>query len=87
MFKNDFLIDNRMFKSDYSVMNGMEFLKRAKRYAKKAGHGYRFNPTHGKGSHGRLYVGGNFATVKRGEIPPSLFNAMLKQLKIKKEEF
>ena len=48
---------------------------------------YRFNPTHGKGSHGRLYVGGNFATVKRGEIPPCLFNAMLKQLKIKKEEF
>ena len=49
--------------------------------------GLRFEPTHGKGSHGRLYVGGNFTTVKRGEIPPGLFNAMLKQLKIKKEDF
>lgn len=68
-------------------MNGLEFIKRAKRYAKKTGQDYRFGPAHGKGSHGRLYLGGNHTTVKRSEIPPGLFNAMLRQLKIKKEDF
>lgn len=68
-------------------MNGTEFIKRARRYAKKTGQDYRFEPTHGKGSHGRLYLGGNYTTVKRSEIPPGLFNAMLRQLKIKKEDF
>ncbi|TCS59971.1 hypothetical protein EDD55_11422 [Varunaivibrio sulfuroxidans] len=68
-------------------MNGTEFIKRAKRYAKNTGRDFRFEPAHGKGSHGRLYVGANYTTVKRSEIPNGLFNAMLKQLKIRKEEF
>ena len=29
----------------------------------------------------------NFTTVKRSEIKPALFNATLKQLRIKKEDF
>lgn len=68
-------------------MNGTEFIKRAKRYAKRTGQDFRFEPAHGKGSHGRLSIGEAFTTVKRSEIPPGLFNAMLKQLKIKKEDF
>jgi len=68
-------------------MNGTEFIRRAKRYAKQAGQECRFEAQHGKGSHGRLYVGANFTTVKHGEIPPGLLGAMLKQLNIKKEDF
>ena len=37
--------------------------------------------------HGRFYVGGNFTTVKRGEIPRGPFNDMLKYSKIRKEDF
>ena len=68
-------------------MNGTEFIRRARRYAKKTGQDCRFEPTHGKGSHGRFYVGGNFTTVKRGELSRGLLHGMLKQLKIAKEDF
>jgi predicted RNA binding protein YcfA (HicA-like mRNA interferase family) len=68
-------------------MRGAEFVRLAKRYAKRTGKECRFVPGHGKGSHGRLYIGGRFTTVKRGEIPPGLLRAMLKQLGIDKEEF
>ena len=47
-------------------MTSREFIKRAKDYARKTGHAFRFDPTHGKGSHGRLYVGSRFTTVRRG---------------------
>ena len=81
------LVDNRTFQCDHNDMNGKEFIKRAKRYARKIGQECRFEASHGKGSHGRLYIGENFTTVKRIEIKPALFNAMLKQLRIKKEDF
>ena len=68
-------------------MNGIEFVRRAKRWAKQTGQPIRFAPDHGKGSHGRLYVGARFTTVKQGEIGPGLLTAMLKQLDIPKEEF
>ena len=68
-------------------MNGREFVRRAKRYAKKTGQECQFEASHGKGSHGRLYVGESFTTVKRSEIEPALLSAMLKQLRIKKEDF
>ncbi len=68
-------------------MNRTEFIKRAKRYANKTDQECRFEPNYGKGSHGRLYIGEHFTTVKHSEIKPGLFYAMLKQLKIKKEDF
>ena len=68
-------------------MNGTEFIKRAKRYAKKTGQECRFEASHGKGSHGRLYLGGNFTTVQRSELKSGTFHGMLKQLGIKKEDF
>ena len=68
-------------------MNGTEFVRRARRYAKKAGKDFRFEPAHGKGSHGRLHMGNRFTTVKRSEISPGLMNAMLKQLGIDKKDF
>jgi mRNA interferase HicA len=68
-------------------MDGPEFVRRAKRYAKKNGLACRFEGAGGKGSHGRLYIGKVFTTVKRGEISPGLLAKMLSQLDIEKEEF
>ena len=44
-------------------MTSREFIRRAKNYARRTGQSFRFDPTHGKGSHGRVYVGTSFATV------------------------
>jgi predicted RNA binding protein YcfA (HicA-like mRNA interferase family) len=44
-------------------------------------------PGHGKGSHGRLWVGERFTWVPRSELGPGLLRAMLNQLQIAKEEF
>lgn len=65
--------------------NGIRQARKALR--QKTGQACRFEPGRGKGSHGRLYVGENFTTVKRGEIGRNLFYAMLKQLQIEKEDF
>ncbi len=44
---------------------------------------------HGKGSHGRLYYGDRFTTLKdrKKEIGPGLLKAMLDQLGLTKEDF
>lgn len=68
-------------------MNGNEFIKRAKRYAKRTEQEFRLDAGHGKGSHSRLFIGKNFTTVKRSEISKDLLAAMLKQLGVNKKEF
>lgn len=70
-------------------MTGNEFLKKAKRYAKDNDLEFRFEKRKGKGSHGRLYIGTHFTTIKdrKKELKPGLFRAMLDQLGIKPEEF
>ena len=47
-----------------------------------------FDSGHGKGSHGRLYYGNRFTTLKdrRKEIGPGLLNAMLGQLGLTKAD-
>ena len=47
-----------------------------------------FDSSHGKGSHGRLYFGGRFTTLKdrKKEIGPGLLKAMLDQLGLTKED-
>ncbi len=47
-----------------------------------------FDPSHGKGGHGRLYYGQRFTTLKdrKKEIGPGLLNAMLDQLGLTKED-
>lgn len=69
------------------VLDGQEFRRRARRYARKAALDFRFETGKGKGSHGRLYVGERSTTVKRTEISRSLLHAMLKDLGIEKGEF
>ena len=68
-------------------MTSREFIGRARRYARRTGKSFRFDPSHGKGSHGRVYVGGRFTTIRRGELGKGLLAAMLRQLDIDQEDF
>ncbi len=63
-------------------MNGNEFLRKIKVLGKERDVAVRFDEKHGKGSHGRLFYGERFTTLKdrRKEIGPGLYRAMLAQL-------
>ena len=69
-------------------MTGDEFVRRIRRLGRERGVAVRFEARVGKGSHGRLYYGDRFATVKdrRKEIGKGLLAAMLRQLGIDREE-
>jgi mRNA interferase HicA len=69
-------------------MNGHEFERRIKKLARKRGISASFEGAHGKGSHGRLYYGDRFTTLKdrRKEIGPGLLKAMLDQLGLARED-
>ena len=68
-------------------MNGREFVRRARRYARGNGLEWRFDPTRGKGSHGRIYIGEHYTTVQHGEISPGLLLDMLRDLNIDRRRF
>lgn len=63
-------------------MDGEELVRRVKRLGRERGAPVRFESRPGKGSHGRLYYGDRFTTVKdrRKEIGKGLLAAMLRQL-------
>lgn len=63
-------------------MNGHEFERKIRRIGRQRGVHVAFDSGHGKGSHGRLYLGSRFTTLKdrRKEIGPGLLKAMLDQL-------
>jgi mRNA interferase HicA len=63
-------------------MNGHEFERKIKKIGRQRGVLIAFDSGHGKGSHGRLYYGNRFTTLKdrRKEIGPGLLKAMLDQL-------
>jgi mRNA interferase HicA len=63
-------------------MNGNEFERKIRRIARKRSVQVSFESGRGKGSHGRLYYGSRFTTLKdrRKEIGPGLLKAMLDQL-------
>ena len=69
-------------------MTDDEFVRRVRRLGRKRGVAVRFESRPGKGSHGRLFFGEHFATVKdrRKEIGPGLLAAMLRQLGLKLED-
>jgi mRNA interferase HicA len=69
-------------------MTGDEFERRIRRLGRKRGMLVSFDRSHGKGSHGRLYYGDRFTTLKdrRKEIGPGLLKAMLSQLGLSKNE-
>ena len=69
------------------VLDGREFTRCAKRYAKRAGLDFRFVSRKGKGSPGKVFVGGRDTIVKRTEIGKGLLDSMLKDPEIPKEDF
>lgn len=71
---------------DIENMNGREFIKKIKKLGRKNGIEVAFNEDKGKGSHGTLYYGDEFTTVKRSEIGPGLLNSMLNDLGLTKKD-
>jgi hypothetical protein len=72
---------------EHGAVNGYEFEKQVKRLGQRAGKQVRFE-SHGKGSHGRLYFGDRFTTLKdrKKELGRGLLNAMCAQLGIRPGE-
>lgn len=68
-------------------MNGREFVRRARRYARRNRLDFEFDPTRGKGSQGEVRIGRFHTTVQHGEIPTGTFANMLKDLNIDRREF
>jgi hypothetical protein len=68
-------------------MDGNEFEKRVRHLGRQTGSDVRFEQ-HGKGSHGRLYYGGRFTTLKdrKKEIGKGLLKAMCSQLGVSPDE-
>lgn len=67
---------------DVLPVNGANFIKRVQEQGKQRGVEVRFVKMRGKGSHGRLYYGEQWTTVKdrKHEIGVGLLRAMAKQL-------
>ena len=70
-------------------MKGTEFIARARRLGRKTGIPVRFVTERGKGSHGTIYFGSAFTTVKdrRKEIGRGLLRKMLADLEIDPSAF
>jgi len=69
-------------------MRGDEFERKIRKVGRKRNVPVSFDAGHGKGSHGRLYYGGRFTTLKdrKKEIGPGLLNAMLTHLGLEKSD-
>lgn len=68
-------------------MNDREFLRRARRYARRKRLVVEYRPDQGKGSHAKLYLGPNWTTIPQGEIAPGTLRSMLRDLQIERTEF
>lgn len=69
-------------------MKGREFLKRLRRLGRVNGVNVQYDGKPGKGSHGRVFYGAAFTTIKdlKKEIGPGLLDKMLKDLKLTKDD-
>ena len=69
-------------------MTGAEFIRRVRRVAKARNVAIRFEARQGKGSHGRLYYGERFTTVKdrKKESGPGLLQKMLADLGLSRND-
>jgi len=70
------------------TMTGNEFERKIRKLGRERQIAVSFDPGAGKGSHGRLYFGERFTTLKdrRKEIGPGLLKAMLAQLGLGKRD-
>lgn len=69
-------------------MNGREFLKRLRRLGKAEGVKVLYDGKSGNGSHGRVYYGSAFTTIKdpRKDIGSGLLRKMLSDLRLTKDD-
>ena len=69
-------------------MTGAEFVRRVRRLGRSRGVVVQLDKRQGKGSHGRLYYGSRFTTIKdrKKEISTGLLTRMLAQLELSKED-
>ena len=72
----------------HEAVTGDELARKIGKLGRRRGVVVSFDRGHGKGSHGRLYYGDRFTTLKdrRKEIGPGLLNAMLSQLGLTKAD-
>ncbi len=68
------------------IVTGNEFEREIRNLGRRRGVMVAFDPGHGKGSHGRLYDGNRFTTLRdrKKEIGPRLLKAMLDHLGLTK---
>jgi predicted RNA binding protein YcfA (HicA-like mRNA interferase family) len=75
---------------DTESVKGSEFLRKARSVARSKKLTCKWVPSHGKGSHGTLYVGPRAKTtvqdLKR-EIPTGTLRAMIEQLELEAKDF
>lgn len=69
-------------------MTGAEFIRKVRRLGRSRGVPVRLDKRRGKGSHGRLYYGDRFTTIKdrKKEISDGLLADMVAQLGLAKED-
>lgn len=69
-------------------MKGSEFLRKLRRYGRSHNLAVRFDPAPGKGSHGRVWLGEAYTTLKdrKKELGPGLLKAMCDDLGIAVDE-
>ena len=83
-------LDPRTHLHDTERVKASEFLRRAKRYADSRKLTFRWVPSHGKGSHGTLYLGEHGRTTVQDlkkELPSGTLKGMCAQLFINPKEF
>ena len=68
-------------------MNGREFIRRARRYARRTDQSFRLDPQKGKGSHVTVYIGNRRTIVKHSEISNPMLLSMMRQLGIVRRNF
>ena len=70
-------------------MKGAEFIRKVQKIGRQRGLAVRFVVSRGRGSHGTLYLGAAFTTVKdrKKEIGPGLLRAMLTDLGLTEKDF
>jgi hypothetical protein len=73
--------------SDTLLMNGKQFIRQARKWAKANGRELVVESSRGKGGHQIARIDPKWTTVKTGEIGKGLLADMLDQLGIPKDEF
>jgi mRNA interferase HicA len=73
---------------DDQGMTGADFIRHVRKIARERGVTVRFDARRGKGSHGRLYDGNRFTTVKdrKKEVGPGLLRKMLADLDLNMDD-